>query len=65
MDYSVEKNVEAVVRLDNGDRVMVKMVIGHIDLLGTNADGTPNYNIQMQPVVFVSPAVSAQGGGKH
>jgi hypothetical protein len=56
LKYAIEQDGgPTIVVLENGDQIMIRTVLGNITPNGNKPDGTPDYNLQFQVAMFVTP----------
>jgi hypothetical protein len=60
MDYAIERDGGGTrILLENGDRILIKVIVGNIKPNGKHSDGTPQYQVQTNVAMFVEAAEPA------
>lgn len=52
VEFAVEQEGVTRLALRDGNTITIRVVVGDVMLVGRNADGTPQYFVQNQIVVF-------------
>lgn len=64
MNYAVEVDGGGIrLLMANGDRLLVKLVIGNVGKTGVLPDGGHMYNVQSSTAVFLIPRDDSDEGG--